>query len=174
MKRLASTFGLRCTKSGSDGLNFFLAACVVVSFGFVTEIVLITHQGVDCWVALLIASRLAFFPLLQQWGGWGWARGWEGDTAGTAEPGWPQGYFMPCNIVLSSKKKKKKWGTRDLREVAIAGRLCISLLTGGGEWLLLLCFFHHSFAYWTAFILTQKFSPFCSSSLSPILLGLSC
>lgn len=107
MKRLASTFGLRCTKSGSDGLTFFLAACVVVSFGFVTEIVLITHQGVDCWVALLIASRLAFFPLLQQWGGWGWARGWEGDTAGTAEPGWPQGYFMPCNIVLSSKKKKK-------------------------------------------------------------------
>jgi len=57
-------------------LIFFLVACVVVCFGFVMKIVLITHQCFSyCWAIADTESRpLLLLTPSRQRAGWGWAR----------------------------------------------------------------------------------------------------
>lgn len=108
-------------------LILFIAAPVVLCFGCVTKPRLMAHQWLVCgWVAL--AQHQGFFFSHSRLGV---GRGLGGDTTQTAGSGWPEGYSMLYNVMLSNKN----WGEQVLGEVAVAwGR---QLLLRGWFW-------HHS------------------------------
>lgn len=65
-------------------LIFFMAARMVLCFGFVTKTVLIAHQCFHCCWAVLAEHWSFLVPtLFCQWGGWGHARSQERHSQGS-------------------------------------------------------------------------------------------
>lgn len=86
-------------------LVFFIAAPVVLCFGFVTKEMLIKYQCFSyCWIQLVTASKSCLFFTLPPGNraGLGVGRMLGEDAARTAEPPWPKGYSS-SHVMLSNK-----------------------------------------------------------------------
>lgn len=87
---------------------------MILCYGFVTKIVLITHQYSDyCWRVLAQHQGLLCFslqPILRR-GSWGWARSWEWTQVGQLTPtSWREitYYVMPWSAIKVQGKEEER------------------------------------------------------------------
>lgn len=141
-------------------LIIFLVAGTVLCLGFRVRIMLITHLCFSCcWEGLAQSQRFFSFscgPESEEAGG---DEKMGGDTAGTADPEWPEGYPRPYGIVLNTKTGGVGWGWQPL-SWGLAGHWSV-----GGEKLHchLFCLFFYHYSY-----LPFLFSPCKLSSSQPM------
>lgn len=90
---------------------FFVAACVVLCFRFVTKRALRTHWDcICCWKALTQCQDLFCFSLCHHpAGGTGVEKELAGDTTGTADLNWPKRYFKDIFRLSSETGGKGSW-----------------------------------------------------------------
>lgn len=102
---VAKSYGIRGGEHGSFGcnrVNFLHSSCNVTVFCICTDTGLIIQGYFSHLRAEFTDPQGLFFltPYHQQ-GGWKGHKELGRDTAGTAGSGWPQGYSLPQDIMLS-------------------------------------------------------------------------
>ena len=105
---------LRCPGFGWDKVIFFLVAGIMLCFGVGTKIMLITY-----WCFQLLLGRQGLFSS-SCWPGLRLRGKLGGDTAGTADPNWPKGCYMPYNVILSVWAGGVGWG----QKLLLGNRAC--------------------------------------------------
>ena len=91
-------------------LAFFIAAHMVLWFGFVTKTVLVTYQSFS-YCGTVLAQHQGFLcsSLCPPGSRLGLGKMLGGNTAKTADSNYPKGYSTPYNITLSNKTWKDQF-----------------------------------------------------------------
>jgi len=90
-------------------LVFFIAAQMVLCFGFVSKTALLTHWWFSsCWAVLAQHKDFLCFSYQEETGVLVLGNSLRGNIARTADSNWPKGYSLPYNIVISNETGERK------------------------------------------------------------------
>lgn len=140
-------------------LIFFTVSGMWLCFGCVLQVLITQGCFPDCWAAPAQSQSLSCFSPTRL----GVHRELGGDSAGTVDPSWPEGYSTPYGLMLSNKTRGCSgtgWASFCWRRTAVSTYItCLS-------WVLVLSIFFSIIIYYYCYFIsiiklfiTHKFSP---------------